>query len=150
MERVVFFFLLQTLASTYAVFRGGGPERAVGISLLMAAVIGVVIQSPFIVRFLDVEWGILVIDLILLAVLMAVALNADRYWAMWLAALQALGAGAHFVRGVDGEVARFVYAVLLAGWSYPMILLLIVGTYRHQRRLAANGFDVDWSFRAQS
>jgi hypothetical protein len=52
---------------------------------------------------------------------------------------------------VAGHVARaspivmpYAYATILAIWSYPMLLLLIAATFRHQRRIAKIGSDPSW------
>ncbi|HEV2570021.1 hypothetical protein [Sphingomonas sp.] len=144
MERVIFFNLLLLLASGYAVWRGGAPERIVGVSLLLAGLLTRLAYQPFAVRFVAVDWGVLAIDLALLAILLAVALYADRFWPLWLAAFHALGTGAHLVRGLDYRIEPVAYAILLAAWSYPMILLLVIGTARHARR-KRDGPERDWS-----
>lgn len=145
MERVILFNALQLLASGYAIARGGAPERLAGVSLVIAALSTRLLQSAISTRFVKVEAGMLVVDLILLIVLLVIAANADRYWTMWMAALQALGAGAHLVRLLDHDVLRFVYALLTAIWSYPIVILLVAGTARHRRRMAGGGGDLDWS-----
>lgn len=145
MERVFLFFALQLGVSLYALARGGGPERIVGLALLIATVLGVALHQPFVVRFVTVDYGLLGVDLALLAVLVAVALNADRFWPLWVVALHALSTGAHFVRGIDHGIEPVAYAILLASWSYPIILLLAVGTLRHSER-RKRGHDLDWSF----
>lgn len=146
MERVVLFFILQLGVSLYALARGGAPERIVGLALLIATALGVVMHQPFIGRFVTVDWGLLGVDLVLLVVLVAVALNADRFWPLWVAAFHMLATGAHLVRGVDYGIEPVAYAILLASWSYPIILLLAVGTLRHGERRRRNGHDLDWSF----
>lgn len=149
MERVIFFFVIQLAASAYALARGGAPERIVGAALLIAAVAGRILQAPAVSRFIGVDWGVLGIDVALMFVLLGVALYADRFWPLWLAAFQILGTGGHIVRGMDADVARIAYAILLASWSYPMLLLLVIGTARHGARLRRHGYDLDWSHRAQ-
>lgn len=144
MERVILFAILLLLASGYAVARGGGPERVVGLSLLLAFVLSILFQQPLAARFVSLEWGVLAVDFGLLLVLLAVALYADRFWPLWVAALQALGTGGHLVRGMDHGIEPIAYAILLASWSYPMILLLAVGTLRYQRRQKL-GPTFDWS-----
>jgi hypothetical protein len=143
-ERVIIFNLLLLLASGYAIWRGGLPERIVGVSLLLAGLLTRLAYQPFAGRFVSVDWGVLAIDVVLLAILLAVALFADRFWPLWLAAFHALGTGAHLVRGVDYGIEPVAYAILLAAWSYPMILLLAIGTARHARR-KREGAARDWS-----
>ena len=144
MERVAIFSALLLLASGFAVLRGGAPERIVGISLLAAFAVSLALQQPLAARFVAVEWGILAADLVLLAILVGVALFSDRFWPLWLAAFHALGTGAHMVRGLDHGIEPVAYAILLAAWSYPMILLLAIGTARHARR-KREGPERDWS-----
>lgn len=138
--------LLTCLA--YAWWRGGGPEKvgasilAIGSSLTLVAV-----SRPG-ARFASVETGILIVDLACMAAFVVLALRADRYWPLWLAALQIAGASVHVVKFLDPEITRRTYAFLLAIWAYPMIVLICVGTWRHQARLARFGFDRSWSSQA--
>ena len=83
------------------------------------------------------------VDLLCVAAFLALALRADRFWPLWVAALQVVATTAHAVRFVDHDIVGRTYAFMLAIWSYPMILLLIAGTWRHQRRIAR--FSVDKS-----
>lgn len=142
--RVAIFSALLILASVFAMVRGGAPERIVGVALLLAFGASIGMQQPLASRFVAVEWGIFAADLMLLLVLLGVALHADRFWTLWLAAFHTLGTGGHLVRGLDHGIEPIAYAILLASWSYPMILLLVIGTIRHdwRRRL---GQDRDWS-----
>ncbi|MEG8019231.1 MULTISPECIES: hypothetical protein [unclassified Sphingomonas] len=87
----------------------------------------------------------MIVDLVLLAVMIAITLKADRFWPAWATALHALGTGAHLARAISPDVIRLVYAVLSAAWSYPIVLLLVIGTVRHSRRIRARGWDLDWS-----
>jgi len=153
MDRIVIFYLLLLLASGYAMWRGGGPERIVGAAMLIA---GVLTRASYLAHYLPnadyfevVHWGVLAIDLVLLGVLLAVALTADRFWTLWLVAFHALGTGGHLVRGLDHGIEPIAYAILLASWSYPMVLLLVIGTARHARRRKL-GRARDWSGHASA
>lgn len=146
-DHVSAFNLLQLLVSGYAVMRGGAPERLAGILQLAAAALTRAFFLSSGSPYLTVEFGILAVDVALLAALVALALYADRFWPIWLAALQALGAGAHLVKAIEPSVVSMAYAILVIAWSYPMVIILAVGTLRHRRRLAAVGADLDWSVR---
>lgn len=143
--RVLIFNLLQIGATVYALRRGGAPERMVGLALLLGAVGTRLLQSDLVQRFVAVEVGVAAVDVALLAALLAVALLADRFWPLWIAALQALGAGSHLVRLVDGDILRVVYAFLSAIASYPMLAILVFATSRHDRRERVNGPERSWS-----
>ncbi len=133
------------LAAVYACLLGGAPERLAGILFLLAAALTRMFFLASIAPYAAVETGILAVDLVLLAALTALALYADRYWPIWLAALQALGAGAHLVKAIEPSVVSMAYAILVNVWSYPMILILATATLRHRRRLRLRGSDLDWS-----
>ena len=147
MNHIFAFNLAQVVASAYAFARGGVPERLAGILLLVAAVTTRVFFLSSLEPYLNVEVGILAVDVLLLSALVGLALYADRFWPIWLAALQALGAGAHLVKAIEPSVVSMAYAILVAVWSYPMILVLAAATLRHRRRLRRTGSDLDWSVR---
>ena len=145
MERVWIFNALQVAATVYACWRGGAPERLVGLSLFLAALATRLFHEIGEGRFVDVEIGIMTVDIVLLVVMIAITLHADRFWPAWVTALHALGTGAHLARALNPDVIRLAYAVLSVVWSYPIVLLLVVGTMRHSRRVRARGWDLDWS-----
>jgi cytochrome bd-type quinol oxidase subunit 2 len=149
MDRILFFNLLQVLASGYALLRGGAPERLTGAALLLAAIGTRLIMQQAEFNYLQLEAGVLAIDVALLCILAATAVLADRYWTFWLTALHALGTGAHVAKALDPSVLPTAYGILAAAWSYPMLLLLAVGTRRHRLRLDRSGGDLDWSLQGR-
>ena len=96
-------------------------------------------------NYRSVEIGVFFVDLATFAAFLALALRAERFWPSWLAALQLLGALSHIIKLMDPALPPRAYAVAAIFWSYPMILLLALGTWRHQRRLRRLGFDRSWS-----
>jgi len=141
---VILFNMMLAISCGYALKLGGPPERIVGGSLLIAALVTALSLSPIASRFLDVETGVLLTDLVLLAILVVVAVRADRGWTLVLAGLQLDTVGAHFVKVINPHMIGVTYALMIAGWSYPMVILLAIGTYRHQQRLTARGYDPGW------
>ncbi len=147
MDRVWLFYAIQVVASGYALLRGGAPERLTGLALLLAAVSTSILQWDIPSLFSGLEVGVMIVDLLLLVVLIAITLHADRFWPAWVTALHALGLGAHLTKVISPDLIRLVYAVLAAAWSYPIVLVLVIGTVRHSRRIEARGWDLDWSRR---
>lgn len=129
----------------YAWRRGGSPEKAAASLLAIFSFLSRAASFRWEVRYASVETGILIVDLVCMAAFVALALRADRYWPLWLAALQVAGTSAHVVKFLDPEITRTTYVFLLAIWAYPMIVLICVGTWRHQQRLSRFGFDRPWS-----
>lgn len=150
MAHMAFFATLLLISSCYAIWRGGAPERAVGASMLAAYVATLFSHSEFAVRFTQVEVGVLLIDILLMTVLTVVTLRADRGWPILLAGLHLTTVGAHAVRMIEPSMIEVTYAVMLSMWSYPMVVALALGTWRHRRRLLASGYDRDWSVKIAS
>jgi hypothetical protein len=142
------FFLLACCG--YAFWRGGAPERAVAAIFIVGVVATHLAASDRESRFSSAELGIVLVDTAALVALTAVALRAERFWPLWIAAMQAVGTAGHLARLVDPEVIRWAYAFGLAIWSYPMLCLLALGTWQHQQRLARLGFDRSWSIKPAS
>ncbi|MBZ6380673.1 MAG: hypothetical protein MIK27_10910 [Sphingomonas sanguinis] len=94
--------------------------------------------------FQSVESFELMIDLALMGGLITVALLANRFWPLWLAALHVLAIGIHGVRGFDAALMPWMYAAAGGKLAYPMIALLAMGVTRHRQRLARYGQDPDW------
>jgi hypothetical protein len=143
--RLIFFNLLLFGCFFYAWLRGGGPEKAAATIILVGSLATPLLTPGLSVRFSSVETGILLVDASALLALLLVALFAERYWPLWVVALHIVGMAAHGVRMVDPTIMRWAYGFAIAFWSYPMLLLIIVGTWRHQQRLARFGADKSWS-----
>jgi len=131
--RVLFYFccLLATLA--FAWWRGGRAERLGALFLVAGSLLTMLAGSPAARRFASVETGILVVDVAILAAFLWLALFSDRYWPLWIAALQLIGVLAHFAKLADLEMPRNGYAFLQAIWSYPMMLAIMIGTLSFHR-----------------
>jgi len=145
MIRILVFNLLLLGSCGYAILRGGAPERITGWLLLAATVLTPLAARGLAVRYVQAEVGIFVVDLALLAALVVVALKADRFWPLVLAAMQLDTTAVHILKLVDADLIRITYALMIAMWSYPMQIILAVATLRHRRRLAQFGEDRAWS-----
>ena len=76
----------------------------------------------------------MLVDLSVLAAFTAVALRSKRFWPLWTAGLQLTTSLGHALKGVKHDLLPQAYGASLQFWSYPILLILAVGTYRaHQR-----------------
>lgn len=147
MLRIGFFVALLILTCGYALWRGGGPERIAATAMLAATAVSALVRADVHHRFVDMEIGLFVVDGLLLIMLVAVAMRADRGWSFIVAGFHLVTVGAHGIRLIEPGMIPVTYAVLIALWSYPMLVVLAIGTWRHQRRIRRYGTDRDWSVR---
>jgi hypothetical protein len=130
---------------TYAGLRGAAPERIGAAILATGSVLTYAVPSSNAIDYTSVEVGIFLVDVATALAFITLALLANRYWPLWVAALQIIGTAGHAVKLADPETIRRAYAFALIFWSYPMLLLIALGTWRHQQRLARSGADRSWS-----
>ncbi len=126
----VFFLLSMLGVCAYAVMRGGRDER-IGALVLAAAAMG----SPLVVshQWGGPELGVVLVDIMLLAALMALAMRSRAFWPMWAAGFQACAVAVHLVAARSPTMLPAVYAETLAVWAYPVLAALAAGTWLETR-----------------
>lgn len=144
MMRTAVFLALLIAACCYAVRRGGAPERIVAFAFLAAYVLTIAVRSSRPERYFDIETGVFIVDVLLFFIVLAVMLTANRVWPIWMTVLMMMAVGGHIAKLLDPAVIRTVYQIMLSFWGWPAVVLLILATWRHQRRVALNGADASW------
>jgi hypothetical protein len=139
------FLVLLILSCVYAFTRGGVPERIGMASYAAGSVLTYLAVSAPPIRFKGVEVGVFIIDVCVFISFVLLALRANRYWPIWVSALQGLGILGSLAMLLHPRVIPWAYAVVLSIWSYPILLLVAIGTHCHQRRLKRNGADPSWT-----
>lgn len=120
--------------SVYALWRGGADERFVAAICLGGTVATMLTVSPLGQRYQGIEEGIFLVDLAVLAGFVTVALRSRRFWPLWVAGLQLTTSIGHMLKGVNQDLLPQAYGAALQFWSYPILIILAVGTYRAHRR----------------
>lgn len=138
------FDLFLLVSCAYALWFGGAPERLAGLTLGLGDILSVMLVSPRPLRFHHAEAGLLLVDVLILAILLAVALHSTRWWPLFLAGLQVDGVVVDLMYLAAPRTAPIAYLNATALWSYPMLAILIAGTWRHRRRLRRLGHDAAW------
>ena len=135
---MLLFDALLFACSRYARRRGGGVERVGGATMFVGCVLTFMLNSPLSVRYASVETAILIVDAVMLLIFAALALRTDRYWPLWVTALQLLVVLAHLARLADPEMLRNAYGVAMEVWSYPQLHAIALGTrnFSRERRRA--------------
>jgi hypothetical protein len=140
-----YFLTLLVVATLYALWAGGGPER-VG-----ATVYAVSVTATFLIMkaqqpqpWLNLEVGVFIVDAVTFLAFIPLALRADRFWPLWVTAFLGLGVLGHVARLVTPDTFWRAYAMVLTIWSYPILVTMMLGTFLHRRRLARNVVDRSW------
>jgi len=119
----------------YAWWRGGADERTVAMTCLAGTAATLLVISPLRHRYAGVEEGLALVDLGVLAGFITVALRSKRFWPLWVAGLQLTTSLGHILKGVDQDLLPRAYGAALQFWSYPILIILALGTFRYHRRL---------------
>ena len=128
-------FLVTFVATcSYAGWCGGWPERA-GAAIMAVAAILTIVAGTFKPNWSEPQTGIFIVDLLMLAALVNLALSSDRYWPLWVTSFHLIAVTIHLATAVDRSVGALAYANAAEFWAYPMLATLAYGTWNHRRRL---------------
>ena len=92
------------------------------------------LKGPVLGSYSSVETGVLAVDVLTLLAFTLVALRSDRFWPLWISGLQLTTSFAHVLKALASDLMPLAYAAALRLWSYPILFILAVGTWRSQRR----------------
>lgn len=144
MLSIPLYYTLLLLCLGYALLKGGAPERIGTTIVLVGSLLTLATVSSQARSYASVETGVFIVDVVTLLAFLALALRANRFWPLWIAALQLIGTLGHVIKLFDPALMPKAYAFAAVFWSYPMLLLIVIGTWRHQRRLKCVGLDPSW------
>jgi hypothetical protein len=130
MLRFVIFNLLLFGSCGYALWKGSRDARIVAATCLVAAFASIPIAA-----YGSVEINVLIVDLLVLASFLYVALQSDRFWPLWIAGLHVTTVVAHALKLITGDLVPIAYAVALRFWAYPELIILAIAVWRHNQRM---------------
>ena len=139
----VLFIALWLGVCAYALWRGGQPERFVAIIFLIAAPLSSAVYSANLWHGMQI--GIFAVDVVMLGLLLIIALRANRYWPIGMAAMQVLQVVGQLLKLADRDMPVIIYWIGAAVWAYPMLILLLLGALRHRNRVKRLGPEPSWS-----
>jgi hypothetical protein len=134
---VILFWVLLLVSCGYALWRGRKYERIAALVFIAATVLSIFGHSPFRGRYVAIETTDLIVDSAVLVAVVTIALMSDRFWPLWAAGLQLVDSMSHVMKAIDADLLPKVYGAAERFWSYPILLILLIGAWRQHRRTIA-------------
>lgn len=128
--------VLLLLVALYAYKKGGRPERHVAfvlLGMLFANSTHAAITGQW-TDYEGIPWFRVILDFTGFALILAIALRADRWWPLWVGGVQLLAVLAHLLRALDASLPPLAYAVMERWPFWIAIVSTGIGTYFHARR----------------
>jgi hypothetical protein len=123
--------------TVYVAVRGSREARS-ALAILLGAYFG---TFAILLTFEkgEADWNqpqilIAVIDAAAFLLLARIALESERFWPMPVAALQVIPVLTPLIVAVGEDLARTAIGITQGLWSYLQLTILLVATWRHQRR----------------
>lgn len=136
MTLIVFFWVCLTASCGHAFIRGGRPERLVALAVVLGTAASLAALPPIGHRQGEFFWRVALVDLIVLALFVAVALRYDRYWPMLVAGFQLATVGTEVIVLVQRDLVTGAIEDLLSFWTYPILASVLLGSLAYRRRVA--------------
>lgn len=142
MTRQLIYGALMWAVCGYALLRGGKAERIAAVGIIAMTYLSLLVVSSVTLRFRHMELSVFMVDGSFFVVLLCLSMTTEKYWPLWLTAMQGLTALTHFAPYVP-HVIPWAYANAIAMWVYPMLATLAYATWRHHRRKRDEIFFAD-------
>ncbi len=131
-----------------AFWRGAGPEKAVGatlVGMIVAAYGYTVIEiQDGMLKWMHVEYGLLLVDFAGFVAFAIIAMRANRIYTIWLLGAQLISVLMHLGRGISSIIEPKAYYAIYALPFWMQILIFGIGLIAHLRRLRRFGNYRSW------
>jgi hypothetical protein len=125
----------------FALLKGGRPERIGAGAFMLGWFASLLLQSE--AGSFGVQWGMFLLDVVMLIIFSAMVWKAPRSWPVWACALQLLTVTSHIMvmMKLSPPISAFYTVVNMAG--YGIMLAIAVGTFWAWQERRAIGADID-------
>ena len=130
---VILFWLLLLISCGYALWRGRKYERIAAMVFIAATFLSI-LGHPAQGKYATIQISDLLVDSGVLVAVIAIALASDRFWPLWVAGLQLVDSMSHLLKAIDADLLPQVYGAAERFWSYPILVILLIGAWRQDRR----------------
>jgi len=121
----------------YSLRRGSIDHRLAAIGIIVMAYLSLFVRIITHSAYEGVQLSTLSVDSGFLLLLMFIALRSDRFWPLWMAAMQCLVVLAHLAPLVP-HMVPWGYWRAVTIWSWPMLGLLGLAIHNHHREQSIN------------
>ena len=139
----ILYITLLALSCGYAILSGRRYERLAAAICIAGTLATVSVNSPMTERYVHLETGALLVDAAVLTAFVIIALQSDRFWPLWVAGLQLVTSFAHFLKAFDPGLVPPAYGAAVRFWSYPILIILAIATWRSHRGQPRIGDQAD-------
>ena len=132
------FWTLTLLGCGYAATYGGRDGRWAVFLIISATLLTI----PAILlgrEWRNTEYGILLVDLMLLASLYALSLRSRRFFPLWMTGFHLVAVTTHVSTLIAPEFTPRIYRALESVWAIPMTMSMIIGIALDHRAQRLNG-----------
>ncbi len=132
-------FAIAVLVTAFAFLKGDEPERVGAGAYMLGLFASQLVQDTGATG--GVQWPLMAIDAVFLAVCVGLAWKSRRAWPVWVCALQSLVVMSHLLTLVDlrPPPAAFFTVLNLAG--YGILVAMAVGTFWAWQERRAAGLE---------
>lgn len=120
-------FAVVVAVAAFAFLKGDEPERVGAGAYLVAMLASLLVQNDS--RLYGPQWGMMAVDVVMLAIYAGLAWKSRRAWPIWGVALQSLTVMIHLMTAIDPRppIAAFYAVMNLAG--YGILAAIAAGTF---------------------
>lgn len=124
---------------TFAFLKGGETERLTAGAYVLGWFASLLVQND--VGLYGVQWGVFVVDAVMLGVLIALVWRSRRGWVVWASAFQLLAVMSHVLAMVDGRPPIRAVLTVMNVAGYGVLIALAVGTFWSWQERKAAGLE---------
>lgn len=131
---------------------GGAPERALALTFICFFTLPIIVLDFTTVGSVvlgENGYVYVVIDTLAFVAFVAIALQSNRNYPLWIAGFQLVALAAYAVRGLVDAVSPLAFAIMVMTPSYYQLALMAAGLALHIRREKRFGSYRDWRMSPQ-